>query len=77
MSSLILKINLIIKEKISLPGLLHGQEIKKSGEKLIKMTKARKIEVKVGVFEKSQENFIKKIRFCQFKFTKFLIFKSL
>ena len=34
----------------------QGQEIRKSQEKLGKMTKFRKSQVKMGVFEKSQEN---------------------
>ena len=54
-----------------------SQEIKKSLEKLRKMIKVRKDQVKMRVFEKIQEKFLKNIRFCQFKFTKFLIFKSL
>ena len=53
----------------------HGQE--KSG----KTKKNDKSQVKFGVFEKSQEKvskiFFKNTRFCQFKFTKFLIFKYL
>ena len=36
-------------------GLPHGQEIRKSQEKLRKMTKVRKSQVKMGFFEKNQE----------------------
>ena len=36
-------------------GLPHGQEIRKSQEKLRKMTKVRRSQVEMGVFEKSQE----------------------
>ena len=35
-----------------------------------------KSQEKMGVFEKKTGNLTKKVRFCQFKFTKFLIFKS-
>ena len=41
-------------------GLPHGQEIRKSQEKLRKMTKVRKSQVKMGFFEKNQEFFLKK-----------------
>ena len=37
-------------------GLPQGQEIRKSQKKLRKMTKVSKSQVKMGVFEKSQEN---------------------
>ena len=50
-------------------GLLHGQE--KSG----KTKKIDKIQVKMRVFEKSQDKIKKNIRFCEFKFTKFLFLK--
>ena len=46
-------------------------------EKSEKNKKNDKSQVKVGVFEKSQEIFFLNIRFCQIKFTKFLILKSL
>ena len=49
-------------------------------EKSGKTKKNEKSQVKVGVFEKSHKNSgkkLKNIRFCQVKFTKFLIFKSL
>ena len=61
--------------------------VRKSQEKLIKMTKVRKSQVKIGVFEKSQvkmevfensqKNFFFNIRFFLFEYTKYLIFKSL
>ena len=38
-------------------GLPHGQEIRKSQEKLKKMTKVRKSQVKMGFFVKSQKIF--------------------
>ena len=46
-------------------------------EKSGKTKKNDKSQVKMGVFEKSQEKFIKNIRFFQFKFTKFPTFISL
>ena len=49
-------------------------KIRKSQEKLRKMTKIR---WKWGFLKKSQESFFLIFRFCQFKFTKLLIFKSL
>ena len=39
-----------------------------------KTKKNDKSQVKIGVFEKSQEKIKKKNRFFQFKFTKFFIF---
>ena len=42
-----------------------------------KTKKNDKSQVKTEVLEKSQEKILKNIRFCQFKYTKFLIFKSL
>ena len=57
-----------------------SQEIRKSQEKFKKMTKVRKSQEKMGGFEKKSGNLIKlkkKVRFCQFKFTKFLVFQSL
>ena len=44
--------------------------VRKSG----KTKKDDKSQVKMGAFEKSQEKVKKKNRFCQFKFTEFLIF---
>ena len=64
---------------ISHAGLPHGQEKSGNQEKLRKITKVRKSQVKMGFFEKSQklDKIYKSIRFFQFKFTKFIIFKSL
>ena len=47
--------------------------VRKSQEKLRKMTKIRKSQVKKGVFEKIKEVVFKK----HFNFTKFLIFRRL
>ena len=52
-------------------GLPHGQE------KLRRMAKVRKSQVKMRVFEKSLAKFLKNIKFCQFNFTKFLNFQCL
>ena len=59
--------------KVFSAGLPQGQE--NSG----KTKKNDKSQVIIGVFKTSQETWkiYKKFRFCQFKFTKFLIFKSL
>ena len=49
-------------------------------EKSGKTEKIDKSQVKIGVIEKSQQKSGKKLknnRFCQFKITKFLLFKSL
>ena len=57
----------------------QGQEIRKNQEKLKKYQKSGKM----GVFEKKSgkvrifDKVKKKVWFCQFKFTKFLIFLSL
>ena len=61
------------------PGLPQGQE--KPGN-LKQWQKSGKVGKKWGILKKCQENsgnFIKwkKVRFCQFKFTKFLTFQSL
>ena len=57
--------------------------VRKSQEKLKKMTKVRKSQKKMGGCEKKSgkvrkfDKIKKKVRFCQFKFTKFLVFQSL
>ena len=55
-------------------GLLHGQ--KKSG-KVRKTKKNEKSQVKMGVFEKSQEKIIKKLQVLSVQIYNLLIFKSL
>ena len=62
---------------ILVTGLPHGQKNSGNQEKSGKTKKNDKSQVKKGVFEKSQEKFLINIKCCQFKFTKFLIFKSL
>ena len=61
-------------------GLPLGQEKSGNQEKSGKNLKNDKSQEKMGGFEKKSGNLIKfkkKVRFCQFKFTKFLVFQSL
>ena len=51
--------------------------VRKSQEKQRKMTKVRKFQVKIEVFEKSQEKIKKKHQILSVQLSKFLIFKSL